>query len=212
VGTFDAPDSATEGRIRAAGLRLFASRGFEATGIREIARDAGVSVAALYHYVPTKEDLLVGMIRDAMQRLLGPARFIAGAGSPPEVALAELVRSHVRVHAEDSVRCTVADSELRSHTPESRREVVGLRDSYQALWEAILEDGATRGTFVLADVKLAAFALLGMCTNVARWYAPGGARSVEEIADEFVALARRMVGCDPDLRLAEPVSGADGAE
>ena len=39
----------TEERVRDAALRLFAAHGFEATGIRDFARDAGVSSAALYH-------------------------------------------------------------------------------------------------------------------------------------------------------------------
>ncbi|HEY8641410.1 MAG TPA: helix-turn-helix domain-containing protein, partial [Candidatus Dormibacteraeota bacterium] len=42
----------------AAALRLFGTKGYGAVGIREIALEAGISTAALYHYMRTKEDLL----------------------------------------------------------------------------------------------------------------------------------------------------------
>jgi AcrR family transcriptional regulator len=206
------PDAqGTEERVRAAAVHLFASRGFEATGIREIARDAGISVASLYHYMPSKEHLLVGLIRDAMQRLLGPGRFIAGAAMDPAVAVGEMVRTHVRVHAEDNVRCTIADGELRSLTGDNRREIVGLRDQYQALWEQLIGEGAAVGTFEVPEVKTATFALLGMCTNVARWYAPGGPKSVEELAEDFVVLALQMLGCDPARAAVGPAEAQEGS-
>ena len=40
-------------------VALFAAKGFHGTGIRELADAAGLSSATLYHYMGTKEDLLV---------------------------------------------------------------------------------------------------------------------------------------------------------
>ena len=42
-------DPDTAARIHEAALRLFAAHGYAATGIRDVARDAGVTTAALYH-------------------------------------------------------------------------------------------------------------------------------------------------------------------
>ena len=53
----DAPD-----RIRAAGLRLFSTLGFDATGTKRIAEDAGVPVALIFYYFKTKEDLLESIL------------------------------------------------------------------------------------------------------------------------------------------------------
>ena len=47
----------TGDRIHRAAVRLFATHGFAGTGIRKIADEAGVTVASLYHYVGTKEEL-----------------------------------------------------------------------------------------------------------------------------------------------------------
>jgi AcrR family transcriptional regulator len=51
--------------------RLFAQRGLEGTTTKDIAREAGVSAGLLYHYYPSKEDLLVAVVShfDALSRL-----------------------------------------------------------------------------------------------------------------------------------------------
>src|SRR5262245_52146599 len=48
----------TEDRILDVAISLFAARGFQATGIREIADSVPVTSSTLYHYIGTKSDLL----------------------------------------------------------------------------------------------------------------------------------------------------------
>lgn len=49
---------ATRNALRAAANRLFAERGYEATTIRDIAREAGVTERTVYRYVDGKEGLV----------------------------------------------------------------------------------------------------------------------------------------------------------
>ena len=58
----------SDDRIMEAALKLFAAKGFEATGIREIAEAVNLSSAALYHYIGTKDDLLFKIMSDSLQR------------------------------------------------------------------------------------------------------------------------------------------------
>src|SRR5262245_51864423 len=98
-------------RIHLAALRLFAKYGFEGTGIRKIAEEAGITLSSLYHYVGTKEELLERMMLESMTELLEPARQVAG---DPVECMRALVDLHVRRHGQHAQLCRVGDSELRS--------------------------------------------------------------------------------------------------
>lgn len=59
-------DKARE-RILDAGLLLFARKGVSATGVTEIAREAGISLGLLYHYYASKEELFVTLVNMALK-------------------------------------------------------------------------------------------------------------------------------------------------
>lgn len=180
-------------RVHLAALRLFAAHGFEATGIRKIAEDAGITVASLYHYVGTKEELLERMMVQSMTELLTPARALTEVVTDPRERIAGLVDLHVRRHARERLLCRVGDSEIRSLSPARRAGVVALRDSYQAIWEETIATGVSCGQFSILDVKLATLALLQMCTGVAHWYTPRGRLSLDKISTAFVEMALAML-------------------
>lgn len=176
-----------------AALRLFATQGFQATGIRKIAEEAGITVASLYHYVGTKEDLLERMMLESMTELLTPAKALAESVNDPGERVAGLVAVHVRRHAQERQLCRVGDTEIRSLSPARRARVVALRDTYQAIWAETIASGVEAGLFAVPDVKLATFALLQMCTGVAHWYKPQGRLSLDEISAAFVVMTLALL-------------------
>lgn len=194
----------TEGRILRAALRLFASKGFGAVGIREIAQEAGVSTAALYHYMRTKEDLLVALMTDRMRRMIAAGTTARDEYPDPARRLVALVRVHVVTHAR--FPDGVVDNEVRSLGAAARPGIVALRDDYQALWEGVLEDGRAEGVFDLAEPRLAKLALLEMCNGVIHWYSPVGPAPLDRIADAFADLALGLTRATRDghpLRLRD---------
>lgn len=64
-------DHPTRQRILEAARRLFHEQGFHATGISTILREADVNSGSLYHYFPSKDALLVGVL-DYYIHLLRP--------------------------------------------------------------------------------------------------------------------------------------------
>src|SRR5688572_5965626 len=62
----------TKVRILEAARRLFHEQGYAATGVATILRDADVNSGSLYHYFPSKEALLAGVLEYYVQ-LLRPA-------------------------------------------------------------------------------------------------------------------------------------------
>lgn len=59
----------TQERILEAASRLFHEQGFHATGVATILREADVNSGSLYHFFPSKEDLLLGVLRRYVERL-----------------------------------------------------------------------------------------------------------------------------------------------
>jgi AcrR family transcriptional regulator len=185
--------------VRRAAVALFAQRGYAGTGIRELGRAAGLTSATLYHYAGGKEELLAGIMRDALSALLESARAAVEASDDPAVQLARLVDVHVGFSAVNPLTSQVVDQEIRALAPASRAELVGMRDEYESMFARVLERGTRTGVFALTDVRLARLALLEMCNGVAYWYRPDGRVGVEELQERFVEFACRLIGA-PVLR------------
>jgi AcrR family transcriptional regulator len=184
----------TEARVRAAALRLFAAHGFEATGIRDIARDAGVSTAALYHYMSSKHDLLIEIMRQGLHNLTAGGQAALKQANNPAEELAALVRWHIVYHGREQLVSMVSDNELRALSTAQLKSMIKLRDRYELLWRDAVAHGVQTGDFHIKDEKLARLALLHMCSGVVYWYSPAGELALGAIADEFVDLALSLVG------------------
>lgn len=191
--------TSAEGRIMTAALRLFSRKGFQAVGIRDLAQEAGISTATLYHYMRTKEDLLLALMSDRLHRITRAAQLATEGLERPETQLVALVRTHVISHARYPSH--VVDDELRSLSRRSLKSVVVLRDGYEGIWGEILERGNRRGgPFRIPDPRFARLALMGMCNGVNRWYSPKGEAPDDVVADHFADLALAMVRTSRDGR------------
>ena len=104
--------SATRRRILQIALSLMSQRGVDGTSIRDLASAAGLNVASLYHYFPSKRDLL--------ESVLAEQGFMPDRASEPEVeielvggsTLAQLVADIVisMFKVEDFVRLMVGEA------------------------------------------------------------------------------------------------------
>ena len=196
----------TKQRIEQAALQLFAAKGFEATGIRDIADLAGLSTSALYHYMGSKDELLIAFMVESMTELTRVAHAALEGAEHAATQLAALVRAHVGFHTLDAQRSLVADDELRAVSDAAFTKVMQLRDGYERLWAETLERGKRSGEFSFADARITRLALLEMCNGVARWYSDRGPKHPAEIADAFADLALAMAGARVDgqaLRAAD---------
>lgn len=180
-------------RVQVAALTLFAERGYHGTGIRQLAEAAGLSSASLYHYMGTKEDLLVAIMRSSLTGLLDAADEVAGIADPGE-RLVALVQLHVRTHASAPQQTRVVDDEVNALSTGARAEIVALRDRYEAQWQAVLEEGVARGHFQVESPAVVRRALVEMCSGVARWWTPAGELDLDALAGEYATLALRLVG------------------
>ncbi|MBK1785452.1 TetR/AcrR family transcriptional regulator [Prauserella cavernicola] len=185
---------ATGERVRRAAVKLFATKGFHGTGIRDLAQAAKLSSASLYHYMGTKEELLAGIMRDCLRNLLDEATTALEGVSDPVERVRRLVTVHVTAHARQPNETRVADDNIEVLSPRLRRDVVRLRDDYEALWSDTIEEGLREGVFDTAQPTVTRIAVLDMCTGVARWYSSRGPLSLRLLAEHHVELTLRALG------------------
>jgi AcrR family transcriptional regulator len=88
-------DTDTRTRIQRVGLRLFTEHGYEATSLREIAEELGVTKAALYYHFRSKDEIIKSLVED---RLAKVDELIAWARTQPRGV--EMRREVVRRYAE----------------------------------------------------------------------------------------------------------------
>jgi len=168
-------------QILAAAVQLFAEYGYHAAPLRDIARIAGIQAASIYHHYPNKQALLTEIMETHMQHLNNGLAYILRTHTDPLQRLHEAIAHHIRLHTTYKSEFFIVDTELRSLEGESRPYILSLRDKYEALLQELLQDGIERGVFRPTDVKIASYALIAMCTEVAAWFRPDGRLSVQQV-------------------------------
>jgi AcrR family transcriptional regulator len=182
-------------QILRAALRAFTRKGYYGATIREIADDAGVSVAGLYHHFPSKGQILEQIMDDTMDRLIvATAQSVALAGEDPAAQLRAAVAAHVRFHIEYQRESFVGNTEIRSLAPSARRRILTKRDRQRGVFDTAVEGGIARGIFLVPYPAEASRGVVTMCTAVATWYRRDGALRPDEIVERYCALAMHIVG------------------
>lgn len=195
-----------------AAITLFAQRGFNGTGIRDIAAAADLTTSTLYHYMSNKDDLLVEIMLATITPLRSAAARIVADMKDPAACLAAIVEMHVWAHASDQLVMLVADTELRALSGDRLASVVKVRDEYEGVWRSAIRAGVKQKVFEAPQPELAVRALLQMTTGVSHWFSSSGKLRLEQLCHEYadwsLALLRAHQGKRPlhyaDLSLPRP--------
>jgi AcrR family transcriptional regulator len=90
----------TAERVLDAAELLFSERGFDGTGLREVAREAGIRAPSLYNHFPNKEALYAAVLERAFRPLLGLLEDFqaSGPGAYADPRLLENIMEHLGRH------------------------------------------------------------------------------------------------------------------
>ena len=183
----------TAKEIRKAALRLFASQGYAAVSMRQIAKEVGVQVGALYLYTPDKQSLLADLMVEHLEALLA-AWTEAGVEGNPVERLQGFAVFHIRYHMTRVDEVFIAYMELRNLEPENFAKVERLRRLYEGILEDIVLAGERDGVFRVEDSRITTLALIAMLTGVNTWYRAGGRLEPEAIERMYCEMALGSVG------------------
>ena len=199
------PRAATYGdtreQILAAAARLFATRGYTATTMNEVAAASGVSKATLYHYVRDKHELLAMIAAGHVAKLEALVQDVAACGLPAEPHLRELIRRFMQAYAGAQHQHRVLTEDVRFLAEDQRRAVVdGQRRVVAAFADAV---AALRPDLAAARLERPlAMLLFGMINWTFTWLREGGGLTHERlgaiVADLFFGGLPAVVAAGPD--------------
>jgi len=174
-----------------AAVRLFCDRGYHGTSIRDIAREADVGIATLFHHHGSKPELLERIIEEDLRALVARMEeAVAAAGEQPADRLDAAVRAYAHHRHQRPLQSAIAASELRSVEGSARRRLGHMRDRVQRLLATVLFDGMAVGAFACDHPQETACGMEAMCAAVAG----SSAMSAEEIGDLCADMAMRLAG------------------
>ena len=148
-------------KIFAAARRRIERYGYRHTTIEEIAADAGVAKGTVYLYYPGKEDLVVAIVSEMLERLEARMRAVAEGRGPAAARLERLLvdrvlhlRGECRRAPEGYALIHVMDGPLFD------RAVRGHMAANQAIVAGLVDEAVATGEFPPLDSTAAARAVL----------------------------------------------------
>jgi AcrR family transcriptional regulator len=181
--------------IKLAARRVFARQGYHSASIRAIAKEAGVSLSALYYYYEGKQEVLLALLQDSFAEYARHCeRELRSADPDPVSQLSALVRATVRFRIDEQELSLVNLREIAFVEGPSEAAVKAEREKVKARFDAALQAGLEEGVFTTRDPADARRSIIAMCNSVAQWYDPHGTRTGEDVQEAFVRLALAMVG------------------
>jgi AcrR family transcriptional regulator len=177
-------------QLLAAAAALIAEKGYEATSMREVSRAVGVSLAGLYHYFASKEDLLYQLQYRTFGALLAGQEQIAAQPGTAEERFSRLLIGHLRFFAGHRNELKACTYELESLSGEPYHAVEGLRRRYYRLMTTVIAELAegTAAAPESRESRHAALFIFGMLNWIFMWYDPARHGTVEQIGEEMLDL------------------------
>jgi len=159
---------------------VFAEAGYHSTSMRDLAAASGMSLAGMYYYVRSKEDLLALIQERCFLRVLEGARHALVGMQDPQERLQTFIRHHVTYFTAHMAEMKVLSHEASVLGGDPRRKVNAIKRRYVDLLESLLREAAPDEPAV--DRSAAAYALFGMMNWIYNWYDPAGEIDPERLA------------------------------
>ncbi len=166
-----------------AAARRFAEKGFDAT-INEIARDIGLTGAALYYYVENKDQLVYEIWHRAGAKLQGGLEQEMSSQKPTLVKLRNAFRRHLDTIISNRAIFEVLIFQRSTMPKEGAEEFVKTERLYSnTLAELIAQ--IPRDQLRVDEPRLLARAIIAMLNGTIRWYSASYRLSLDQIADLY---------------------------
>ena len=174
-------------QILAAAAQLFATRGYTAATMNDVAAACGVSKATLYHYVRDKHGLLALITRSHVARLEALVQAVSAKHLSPQAHLQALIEQFMHAYASAEHEHRVLTEDVKFLADDDRQAVLAAQRRVVAAFAQAV--AACRPELQAAGLHTPlAMLLFGMINWTFTWLKAGGALSHETLAPVVTAL------------------------
>ncbi|WP_377292206.1 TetR/AcrR family transcriptional regulator [Rhizobium sp. SG2393] len=153
-------------QILAGAKRVFMQKGFDATSMNEVTREAGVSKGTIYVYFTNKEDLFAAMISAERDKIIDVGRNALEDGRPIEKSLYDYGIAMVRgITSEYTIRAMRGVIGVFDRMPKlSRAFFEATPDNGLTVLKTYLDRQVAAGVVEIDETECAAHQFLALCT------------------------------------------------
>lgn len=167
---------------------IFADKGYHSTSIRDIARETDMSLAGLYYYFSSKEELLY-LIQDyCFTTVIDECKKLLAGVADPVSRLRLLIENHLNYFVNNMNEMKVLSHEANSISGELFRKINAKKRHYVEMVLGLLAEIAREHRVEGVDPRVAAFSLFGMMNWIYNWYNPKKDLDVEALSRNIMRI------------------------
>ncbi len=165
---------------------LFAKVGYPSAKMQDVAEACGATKSMLYHYFPTKDDLLFAMLEEHLQRLIAGLREALAVDGTPTDRLEALVQAYTQKSNQSRRRHVIAMNDVKFLPRPKQAPLIALQRDLVELVSQLLREVNPR----LPDqvYKPYGLMLVGMLNWTDFWYKPSGPVKAQELCERMSRL------------------------
>ena len=172
-------------QILEVGARVFASKGFHHASMRDLSKASGMSLAGLYYYFKSKDELLYLIQKDIFETVMDSLHQRLEKITDPVEQLETLIDLHINYFATQMDRVKVLSHESDSLVGTYWQEIRDLKRKYYRLVKGIILKAQEKGQVGEVNPHVATMALFGMMNWIYTWYRSGEPATPPEIAKQM---------------------------
>ncbi|QLJ12574.1 TetR/AcrR family transcriptional regulator [Pseudomonas putida] len=178
-------------RVLEAACHLFATHGYQAIGLRDLAKHLGMQAGSLYHHIESKQSLLFELIECSLTDLIYETRQAIKRSRTPAERLQTFVQAFVSFSQENPDHLILMTREAVNLDDDQSRQIQGLQATYTELLANIVADECGVPSCHSRVVSIA-HAVICMLCGQAHWSTPRSAPS--SLPQMLVGFVRGIVG------------------
>ncbi len=165
---------------------LFAKEGYPSAKMQDVAKACGATKSMLYHYFPTKDDLLFAMLMEHLERVVLSVEEAIILKATPREKLLTMVEAYTQKSTQSRRRHMVAMQDIKYLPRAKQTPLIELQRQLVDRVAALLREvnpGLPEDTY-----KPYTMMLIGMLNWTDMWYRPGGTMKPQELCDRISRL------------------------